>query len=226
MSNQTPQFYMQQALALAEKGRFSVSPNPMVGCLIVKAGKIIGQGYHHQAGTPHAEIHALREAGAEAKDADVYVTLEPCCHYGRTPPCTDALIAAGVTRVYFACHDPNPEVAGKGSAALKAAGIQAEEGLCRSEAQQLNKIFFHFIQTKRPFVFSKWAMSLDGKTMTHPDDLPAISSTASRSHSHLLRRAVDAILIGTNTAIDDDPALTVRLPDVPDAQQPIPCQHT
>lgn len=204
-------FYMQQALHLAEKGRFTVSPNPMVGCVIVKEAEIIGKGYHYQAGTPHAEIHALRDCGENAKDATMYVTLEPCCHHNRTPPCTDAIIAAKVKKVVVACTDPNPRVAGKGIAQLRAAGITVETGVCEEEAIALNQIFFHYIQHKRPFVIAKWAMSFDGKTATHPEDSRNISNDSSRMHAHHIRQSVDAILIGAQTAIDDDPLLTVRI---------------
>ena len=212
MTNQVTK-YMQQALALAERGRFTVSPNPMVGSVIVKNNEIIGTGFHERAGTPHAEVHALREAGSSAEGGTLYVTLEPCCHFGRTPPCTDAIIAAKVKKVVVACHDPNPLVASKGIEKLKQAGIEVEFGLLEQEAKKLNEIFFHFITTKRPFVIAKWAMSLDGKTITHGNDSKQISGAAAFEHTHQLRQTVDAILVGANTAIHDDPALNVRLPD-------------
>jgi diaminohydroxyphosphoribosylaminopyrimidine deaminase / 5-amino-6-(5-phosphoribosylamino)uracil reductase len=203
--------YMQKALHLAAEGRFTVSPNPMVGCVIVKNGNIIGEGYHRQAGTPHAEIHALRACRESPQGATVYVTLEPCCHYNRTPPCTDALIAAQVKKVVIACIDPNPKVAGKGIAQLEAAGIKVEIGVGKAEAMALNQVFFHYIQYKRPFVIAKWAMSFDGKTITHPADSRSISNSSSHQHAHITRQSVDAVLIGAQTAIDDDPLLTVRL---------------
>ena len=206
----TPLHYMSLALELAERGRLTVSPNPMVGCVIVKNGQIIGQGWHKIPGQAHAEVYALAEAGIAAKGATVYVSLEPCCHFGRTPPCTEALIQAGVSAVYVACLDPNPLVAGKGVQALLQAGIAVTVGLHEAETRALNKIFFHYIQTKRPYVISKWAMSLDGKTITHPEDEPAISSMASLRHSHGARQAVDAIVVGARTAIHDNPQLTVR----------------
>lgn len=213
--------YMTLALELAQHGRFTVSPNPMVGCVIVKDNLIVGQGYHKRAGEPHAEIYALQEAGVKAEGATVYVTLEPCCHYNRTPPCTNALIQADIKKVYVACLDPNPLVAGKGVDALKAAGIDVEIGLKSEEAKQLNEIFFHYIRHKQPFVISKWAMSLDGKTITHPDDTRDISCEKSRIHSHTLRQQVDAILIGAKTAIHDDPLLTVRYSSDVNSKQPI-----
>ena len=203
--------YMAQALKLAEKGRCTVSPNPMVGCVIVKDDVIVGQGYHQKAGEPHAEIYALKEAGQQARGADVYVTLEPCCHYGRTPPCTNALIEAGVKRVFIASSDPNPLVATKGIQALNAAGIETIVGIKEAEALALNKVFFHFIKYQTPYVIAKWAMSLDGKTITHPKDDRIISDETCRHHAHHIRQTVDAILIGSQTAIADNPQLTVRL---------------
>lgn len=202
--------YMENALKLAEQGRFTVSPNPMVGCIIVKDNQIVGTGFHERAGEPHAEIHALKEAGKKAHHADVYVTLEPCCHYGRTPPCTEALIQAGVKRVFIACKDPNPLVAGKGIHQLNAAGIETLVGIKEKEALELNKIFFHFMIHQRPFVITKWAMSLDGKTMTHPEDSRIISDENCHTHAHTTRQTVDAILIGSKTALQDNPQLTVR----------------
>jgi diaminohydroxyphosphoribosylaminopyrimidine deaminase/5-amino-6-(5-phosphoribosylamino)uracil reductase len=203
---------MKEALALAEKGRYTASPNPMVGCLIVKEGHVIGRGYHERAGGPHAEVFALREAGVQAKGATVYVTLEPCCHFGKTPPCTDALIQAGVREVYLAIKDPFLAVNGKGIAALKAAGITVKTGLLRTQAMRLNEAFLHYAKHNRPWVIAKWAMSLDGKTTTHPLDVRHISSEEARLQTHALRQSVDAILIGADTAINDNPLLTVRLP--------------
>ena len=210
MQGLSHQDYMNLALALAQKGRLSVSPNPMVGCLIVKNGEIIGRGYHKQPGEPHAEVYALKESGTQAENSSVYVTLEPCCHHGKTPPCTDALIEAGVKNVFIATRDPNPLVSGKGILSLKEAGIRVEVGYCEKEAIKLNEIFFHYIKTKTPFVISKWAMSLDGKTIVHPSDSKQISSQSSQEHTHQTRRSVDAILVGAQTVRDDNPALTVR----------------
>ncbi len=205
------QHYMSAALELAARGRLFVSPNPMVGCVIVKNGEIVGKGFHQRAGGDHAEIHALHEAGARANGATAYVTLEPCCHHGKTPPCTDALIRAGIAEVYTACIDPNPLVAKKGIEILETAGIAVHVGLYEEEAKQLNKIFFHHMTHKRPFVIAKWAMSLDGKTITHEEDSRQISGRESQQHTHELRQQVDAILIGSNTAKRDNPQLTSRL---------------
>lgn len=221
MTTNTPSNNMLLALKLAERGCLTVSPNPMVGCVIVKNEKIIGQGFHQRAGEPHAEIYALEEAGPEANGATAYVTLEPCCHHGRTPPCTDALIKAGIKKVYVACADPNPLVAEKGITQLRAAGIDVELGLHADEAKKLNEIFFHFITHQRPFVIAKWAMSLDGKTITHAEDNRSISSAASQVDAHEQRQQVDAILIGANTARHDNPLLTVRLTSETASKHPI-----
>jgi len=202
---------MNLALKLAAKGRYSVSPNPMVGCLIVKNNQIVGQGYHRLFGGPHAEIYALEEAGEHANDATAYISLEPCCHYGKTPPCAQALIRAGIKKVFLATLDPNPLISGKGAQILKNAGIEIDVGLCHKRAKKLNEIFFHYITTQMPFVISKWAMSLDGKTQVNPFDNKQISSSKSKIHTHRIRRQVDAILIGAQTARDDNPKLTVRL---------------
>ena len=212
--------YMSLALQLAEKGRFSVSPNPCVGCVIVKNNSVVAQGFHQRAGGAHAEIIALQAAGVEANGATAYVTLEPCCHQGKTPPCTNALIAAGIKKIYVACVDPNPQINGAGIAALRLGGIEVEVGLCATEALQLNEIFFHFIKTKRPFVIAKWAMSLDGKTQVNAGDHRQISCAESQRHTHELRQSVDAILVGANTAMLDNPQLTARS-DQPIHKQPI-----
>ena len=201
---------MSLALSLAKQGALTVSPNPQVGCVIVNEACIVGQGFHQYAGEPHAEIHALQKAGKKAQGATVYVNLEPCCHYGKTPPCTSALIQAGIKKIYIACSDPNPLVSGKGIAALRAANIEVELGLCEAQAQTLNEVFFHFIQHRRPFVILKWTMSVDGKTVTHPKDIRQISSEDAQNHLHQLRHGVDAILIGAHTARLDNPLLTVR----------------
>jgi len=213
--------FMQRALLLAEQGRYSVSPNPMVGCVIVNQSQIVGEGWHHKAGAAHAEINALTQAGEKARDATAYVTLEPCCHYGRTPPCTTALIQAGIRDIYIACQDPNPLVAGRGVQQLQQAGIQIHIGLLESQAVSLNRIFFHYIQHKTPYVILKWAMSLDGKTITHPADSRQITCQASQSQVHVTRAAVDAILVGANTALIDNPQLTVRCSDIKQAKNPL-----
>ena len=205
--------FMSLALEIAQKGCGTVSPNPIVGCVIVKNNHIIGQGFHQYAGKAHAEILALEEAGIEAKDADVYITLEPCNHYGKTPPSTHKLIEAEVKRVFVACLDVNPLVAGNGIKELEAAGIEVSIGLCEKEAKHLNEIFFHYIAHNKPFVIAKWAMSLDGKTITHKEDNAQISGAESKQHLHNIRQQIDAILIGANTARQDDPLLTSRSND-------------
>ena len=202
--------FMSQAVALAAKGRDTVSPNPMVGCVIVRDQQIIGQGYHQYSGGPHAEVIALQQAGSAAKGATAYVTLEPCCHQGKTPPCTLALIAAGIKKVVIACIDPNPLVQGKGVASLRAAGIEVHAGVQKEEAEKLNEIFFHYMRTKQPFVIAKWAMSLDGKTVVNQDDDRGISGNESLQHAHQLRQQCDAILVGATTVLDDNPKLTAR----------------
>lgn len=205
--------YMSLALTLAAGGKGSTSPNPMVGCVILKNGRMIGQGFHAKAGGPHAEMVALTEAGEAANGATLVVTLEPCCHHGKTPPCTDAIIKAGIQHVIIAAKDPNPLVAGKGIAALKAAGIQVTENVMAEEANALNVVFNHYITTKTPYVTAKWAMSLDGQTITHPDDTRQITEIASLTHAHTKRSTVDALLIGANTARKDNPQLTARDPE-------------
>lgn len=204
--------YMRRALTLARQAAGRTSPNPMVGAVIVNNGRIVGEGYHRRAGEPHAEIEALRAAGEAARGATLYVTLEPCAHYGRTPPCTDAIIAAGIAEVYYAIGDPNPRVNGAGHRQLAAAGIRVHHGLCAAEAYQLNRPFFKHITTGQPFVTAKFAMSLDGKIATAAGQSRWISNPASRQHVHCLRNVTDAILVGAGTVIADDPSLTTRLP--------------
>jgi diaminohydroxyphosphoribosylaminopyrimidine deaminase/5-amino-6-(5-phosphoribosylamino)uracil reductase len=212
---------MQQALELARLGRYTVSPNPMVGCVIVKDNQVVGTGHHQKTGEPHAEIFALQEAGEAARGATAYVTLEPCAHHGRTPPCIDALIKAGISQVFVACTDPNPLVAGKGIEQLRVAGIEVEVGLLAKAATELNQIFFHYITTKRPFVIAKWAMSLDGKTITAATDSKQISGLEAQQEVHDLRQQVDAILIGAETARADNPELTARFNVTELSKQPI-----
>ncbi|MGB9791161.1 MAG: bifunctional diaminohydroxyphosphoribosylaminopyrimidine deaminase/5-amino-6-(5-phosphoribosylamino)uracil reductase RibD [Thermacetogeniaceae bacterium] len=203
--------YMERALELAALGRGKTSPNPMVGAVVVLNGRVVGEGYHQKAGTPHAEIHALRQAGERAKNALLYVTLEPCCHYGRTPPCTEAIIRAGVKRVVVAVEDPNPLVAGKGIQALRDAGIEVEVGVLEEKARRLNEAFFKYMQERRPFVTVKAAMSLDGKIATSTGDSKWITGTEAREFVHRLRAESDAIMVGIGTVLADDPLLTVRL---------------
>jgi diaminohydroxyphosphoribosylaminopyrimidine deaminase/5-amino-6-(5-phosphoribosylamino)uracil reductase len=203
--------YMRQALQLAELGRKTVAPNPMVGCVIERDGKAVGYGWHKKAGLPHAEIEALRDVGDKAKGANVYVTLEPCCHYGRTLPCVNALIEAQVKSVHIAVCDPNPLVNGRGIKKLKQAGIEVYVGEGQEAAEKQNEVFFHYITTKRPFVIAKWAMSLDGRIATDCGHAKWITSEKARKHVHQTRRQMGAILVGVNTVIKDNPQLTVRL---------------
>lgn len=201
---------MAMALRLAKKGCYTVSPNPIVGCVLFQGNTLVGKGFHRYAGGPHAEIEALKEAGDLARGATLYVNLEPCCHHGRTPPCTDALIRAGIQKAYVACEDPNPLVAGKGIQVLRQAGVAVEVGLCEQAAQDLNRFFIHFMTKGRPFVIAKWAMSLDGRMKTHPGDSRVLSGPASLKSAHRTRALVDAMVIGKKTALQDDPLLTVR----------------
>lgn len=219
MFSPTDILMMQNALALARLGRFSTSPNPRVGCVIAHGSQIVGQGFHVKAGEPHAEVHALRQAGEMAKGATAYVTLEPCSHYGRTPPCAKALIESGVHRVVAAMTDPNPLVAGKGLAMLEAAGIQTESGLLETEARALNRGFLSRIERGRPFVRLKCAASLDGKTALSNGNSQWITDTAARKDVQALRAESCAILTGIGTVLADNPRLNVRT--LPTVRQPI-----
>ena len=203
--------YMRRALELAQLAEGDTSPNPMVGCVIVNDGEIVGEGYHHKAGQPHAEVNALRSAGSMAAGATAYVTLEPCSHYGRTGPCCRALAAAGVRRVVAACEDPNPQVAGQGLEYLRRAGVEVECGVCRDEAARLNEKFFTWITENRPFVSLKYAMTLDGKIAAKNGDSKWITGIEARTYAHRLRRQHDAVLVGIGTVLEDDPELTTRL---------------
>jgi len=205
-------WHMRRALELAAGGRGYVEPNPMVGCVIVRGAEIIGEGWHRRFGGPHAEVEALRIAGPRAAGATIYVTLEPCCHEGKTPPCTEAVIAVGLKRVVVACRDPFPQVAGGGVARLREAGIQVDVGLAEHEARALNAPYFKLIETGRPWVIAKWAMTLDGKIATRTGQSRWISCEASRAIVHGLRGRVDAIAVGRETALRDDPQLTARPP--------------
>ena len=206
--------YMKRALKLAEKGRGRTRPNPMVGAVIVKDGKIIGEGFHERFGGPHAERNALAACVGSPKGSTIYVTLEPCCHYGKTPPCTDALIEAGIRRVVVGCLDPNPLVAGRGAAILRQKGIQAEvvEGTLREECERLNEVFFHYIRTGRPFVVLKYAMTMDGKIATYTGESKWITGEAARRRVHEDRGRFAAIMAGVGTVLADDPLLTCRIP--------------
>lgn len=201
---------MARALALAAQGQGAVEPNPMVGCVIVRDGEIVGEGFHEQFGGPHAEVNALAVAGDLATGATVYVSLEPCSHQGKTPPCTQALIRAGVKRVVAAVQDPFPEVSGRGIAELQSAGIECEVGVAAADANWLLAPYRKLIKTGRPWVIAKWAMTLDGKLATRTGDSKWISSEASRAVVHQLRGRMDAIIVGSGTARADDPLLTAR----------------
>jgi diaminohydroxyphosphoribosylaminopyrimidine deaminase/5-amino-6-(5-phosphoribosylamino)uracil reductase len=204
--------FMRIALDLACKAMGRTSPNPLVGCVIVKNEQIVGEGYHLKAGTPHAEVHALAAAGDQASGATAYVTLEPCSHFGRTPPCADALIRAEIKRVVVAMKDPNPLVAGRGIERLREAGIQVDVGLLHNEASVINECFIKMITTGLPFVLYKTAMTLDGKIATETGDSRWVSKEESRHYVHQLRDRYDVILVGSETVIQDNPALTCRLP--------------
>ncbi len=200
---------MRLALELAAKGMGNVEPNPMVGAIIVKNNKIIGKGFHKKFGGPHAEINALKSCKKSPRGATMYVTLEPCCHFGKTPPCTDAIIKAGIKKVVAAVKDPTSKVAGKGFAILKKAGIEIQTGVCKKEAKKLNAPFFKLAKSKRPWVIIKWAQSKDG-FLARTDKKRWITNAKSRKDVHGLRRKVQAILVGINTVLEDDPMLTVR----------------
>lgn len=202
---------MARAISLAGNGLGRTSPNPLVGAVIVRDGRIVAEGWHRKAGTPHAEIHALNMAGELARGATVYVSLEPCAHYGRTGPCARALVEAGVSRVVVAMTDPNPKVAGKGIAILQEAGIEVTTGVLEQEARQLNEVFLKWMTTGLPFVALKTAMTLDGKIATAAGQSQWITNEASRYETHRLRDIYDGILVGINTALADNPSLTTRL---------------
>ena len=210
---------MRRALRLAARG--FTPPNPMVGCVIVRDGAIVGEGFHPFAGQPHAEIFALRDAGERARGATAFVTLEPCSHQGRTPPCADALIAAGVARVVAATKDPNPKVSGAGLERLRQAGIAVRVGLLEARARKQNEAFFHFHETQTPFLTLKAAMTLDGKIATANGDSKWITGGAARRYVHLLRAQSGAVLTGIGTLLADDPQLTARLPGMKLPRQPL-----
>ena len=205
--------YMKRALYLAKQAAGRTSPNPLVGCVIVRDGHIVGEGYHRKAGQPHAEIHALEAAGDKAKGADVFVTLEPCSHYGRTPPCTEALIQAGVRRVVAAMADPHPQVQGQGMLRLHQSGIEVQFGLLEDQARVLNQGYLKVIESGLPFVLYKSALTMDGKHETFAQDIRWITNEQSRNYVHHLRDTHDVILVGSRTVIIDNPRLTCRLPD-------------
>lgn len=201
---------MRRALVEAERGRGLVEPNPLVGAVVWDGAQVVGVGFHARCGGPHAEVAALANAGANANGAVLYVTLEPCAHHGKTPPCTEAVIASGIERVVAATRDPNPQVAGGGCEVLRAAGVEVEVGVLADEAKRLNAPFFKRVLRGRPYVVAKWAMTLDGRTATSSGDSRWISNAHSRGRVHALRGRVDAILVGIGTALVDDPLLTAR----------------
>lgn len=206
-------FYMKEALALAEKGRGFTAPNPMVGAVVVKNKKIIGKGYHEKNGSAHAEVNAINDAGSDCRGASIYVTLEPCNHTGKTPPCTEKILKAGIKRVVMAMDDPNPVAAG-GAEYLRQNGIEVISGICKEEAEKLNESFIKYTITKKPFVILKYASTLDGRIATKTGDSKWISGPESRKFVHEIRHYVDAIMVGINTIKADDPSLTTRLENV------------
>jgi len=203
---------MQLAIQIATSTKGQTAPNPSVGSVVVKNGEVMGMGAHLKAGEAHAEVHALNMAGERAQGATIYVTLEPCSHYGKTPPCAEKIIQSGISRAVVATLDPNPKVAGRGVKMLQDAGITVETGILKQEADDLNEVFYHWIQSKRPFVTLKTAMSLDGKIATTTGESQWITGQEAREDVHHYRHTHDAILIGVNTAIQDKPNLTTRLP--------------
>lgn len=203
--------YMKRAMELAVKGRGYTNPNPVVGAVIVKDGRIIGEGYHEKYGELHAERNALAACTEDPAGADLYVTLEPCCHYGKTPPCTEAIIGAKIARVYVGSSDPNPLVAGKGVAQLREAGIEVTEGFMKDECDALNKVFFHFITTGKPYVTLKYAMTADGKIATTTGQSQWITGESARRDAHRLRHENAVIMVGIGTVLTDDPMLNCRI---------------
>jgi diaminohydroxyphosphoribosylaminopyrimidine deaminase/5-amino-6-(5-phosphoribosylamino)uracil reductase len=201
---------MELALELAARGRGFTAPNPMVGAVVVKAGSIVGRGYHEQVGSAHAEVNALDAAGEAAKGATLYVTLEPCNHTGRTPPCTRRVIEAGIRRVVIAMRDPNPDVTGGGCQLLEANGLEVVTGVCEAEARTLNEVFVKYARTKHPFVLLKCALTLDGQLATRTGDSKWVTGPEARAAVHELRHALDAIMVGRRTIDADDPSLTTR----------------
>jgi diaminohydroxyphosphoribosylaminopyrimidine deaminase/5-amino-6-(5-phosphoribosylamino)uracil reductase len=210
--NSADRQHMRRVLSLARRGWGRTSPNPMVGCVVVSGGQVVGEGYHHGAGRPHAEVEALRAAGDKARGATLYVNLEPCSHYGRTPPCTAAVISAGVSRVAAAIADPNPEVSGTGFELLRHAGIEVGSGLLADQAEKLNQAFLYHITSGLPFVQLKAAVTLDGKLAAAGGRSKWISCEASRRLVHRWRLGSDAVMVGVGTALADDPDLTARPP--------------
>lgn len=209
----TDERHIRQALALAERGRGRVEPNPMVGAVVVDAGgQVVGEGWHEAYGGPHAEVNAFAAAGEAARGGTLYVSLEPCCHHGKTPPCTDAVLRSGVARVVAAMVDPFPKVAGGGLAILRDAGVSVTVGVCEADAVGLNAPYLKLMKTGKPWVIVKWAMTLDGRMATRTGDSKWISGEESRRRVHELRGRVDAVIVGRGTVMADDPLLTARPP--------------
>ncbi len=203
--------YMRRAIVLAKRGTGNVAPNPLVGAVIVKDGEIIGEGWHRRYGDLHAERHALANVKKSPKGAIMFVTLEPCCHTGKQPPCTEALVEAGISEVYIGSRDPNPLVSGKGVAFLKEHGIIVHEDFLREECDEINTVFFHYIKDKTPYVVMKYAMTIDGKIATATDKSKWITSEVAREHVHKKRGIYTAIMVGSNTVLYDDPMLNCRI---------------
>lgn len=205
--------YMLRAIELAKKATGHTNPNPLVGCVVVKDGRIISEGYHEKCGEYHAERNALLKCKEDTRGAELYVTLEPCCHYGKTPPCTDIIIEKGIKKVYVGSGDPNPLVAGKGISILRDHGIEVEEGVLEEECLKMNEIFFGYIREKIPYVAMKYAMTLDGKIATFTGDSKWITSEKAREHVHMLRKKYSGIMVGIGTVLADDPMLNCRIED-------------
>lgn len=213
--------FMWMALDLARQGRGLTNPNPMVGAVVVKNGEVVGTGYHQVAGGPHAEYIALQKAGEKARDATLYANLEPCCHQGKTPPCAENILKAGIKKVVVAMEDPNPLVDGKGISYLREKGIKVKVGILEDKARHLNEIFIKYITTRKPFVIVKTAMSFDGKIATREGDSRWITGEKSRQLVHRLRSRADAVVVGIETVIHDNPALTTRIADDKDSKDAI-----
>ncbi|MCE0740182.1 bifunctional diaminohydroxyphosphoribosylaminopyrimidine deaminase/5-amino-6-(5-phosphoribosylamino)uracil reductase RibD [Bacillus sp. G16] len=213
------EYYMKLALDLAKQGEGQTESNPLVGAVVVKDGQIVGMGAHLKYGEAHAEVHAIHMAGSHAMGADIYVTLEPCSHYGKTPPCAELIINSGIKRVFVAMRDPNPLVAGRGISMIEEAGIEVKEGILADQAEKLNEKFLHFMRTGLPYVTLKAAASLDGKTATSTGDSKWITSEAARQDAQQYRKTHQSILVGVGTVIADNPSLTCRLPNV--TKQPV-----
>ncbi|MBI2299125.1 MAG: bifunctional diaminohydroxyphosphoribosylaminopyrimidine deaminase/5-amino-6-(5-phosphoribosylamino)uracil reductase RibD [Armatimonadetes bacterium] len=216
----SPRSCLRRALELAERGRGRTSPNPIVGCVVVRDGEVVAEAWHTALGEAHAERAALAAAGDRARGATLYCSLEPCCHHGRTPPCTDAILAAGIAEVHFALTDPDARVAGRGAALLRQAGVKVRRGLLAAAAARQLEAYLHHRRTGRPFVVAKWAMTLDGKLATASGDSRWVSGPQARAMLHRLRDRVDAVLVGAGTVLADDPALTCRLAEMEAVARP------